>query len=147
MPTVQCYAEIYNLMGEKQLAKAYYDSARVLIETEIEKSPNESYLHSAVGIVYAGLGRRAEAVREGELAVDLLPISREAISGYLLARDLAKIYAMVGEYDEAIDQLEYLLSIPGNLSAQRLRLDPVWAPLKDHPRFQRLLAKYASVND
>lgn len=46
---------------------------------------------------------------------------------------------MVGEYDKGIDQLEYLLSVPGQISIPLLRLDPDWDPLRDHPRFKRLL--------
>ena len=53
--------------------------------------------------------------------------------------DLARIYVMVGEHDEAIDQLEYLLSIPGPLSIPLLQLDPAWDPLCDHPRFKKLV--------
>jgi hypothetical protein len=46
---------------------------------------------------------------------------------------------MVGEFDAAIDQLEFLLSIPGRMSVPLLRLDPAWEPLREHPRFKRLL--------
>ncbi len=56
--------------------------------------------------------------------------------------DLAHIYVMVGEYDAAIDQLEFLLARPGELSIPLLRLDPQWKPLWDHPRFQELVEKY-----
>ena len=56
--------------------------------------------------------------------------------------DLARIYTMVGEYDAAIDQLESLLAIPSNTTVPLLRLDPAWDPLREHPRFQALLAKY-----
>ena len=52
---------------------------------------------------------------------------------------LAKIYVMVGEYDAAIDQLEFLLSIPDDTSIPLFRLDPAWDPLRDHPRFKKLV--------
>jgi hypothetical protein len=48
---------------------------------------------------------------------------------------------MVGEADAAIDQLEYLMSIPAEFGAGALRLDPAWDPLRAHPRFQRLLER------
>jgi hypothetical protein len=60
--------------------------------------------------------------------------------------NLARIYTVVGEYEEAIDRLEYLLSVPGGgdfiwdfISVAQLRLDPQWNPLRDHKKFQRLL--------
>ena len=92
-----------------------------------------------LGIAYAGLGRNKDAVREGRLALELLPISRDAWRGIKRVKDLARIYVMVGEYDKAIDQLEVLLLRPGWMSIPLLRLDPAWDPLRDHPRFQKLL--------
>ncbi len=55
-------------------------------------------------------------------------------------RDLARIYTMVGEYDAAIDRLERLLAVPSNTAVPGLRIDPTWDPLRDHPRFQQLVA-------
>ena len=58
---------------------------------------------------------------------------------------LAAIYTEVGEYEKATERLEYLLTIPGDLSVNLLRIDPVWDPLRDHPRFQRLLDEYSGA--
>jgi serine/threonine-protein kinase len=69
----------------------------------------------------------------------LLPVSKNAIEGAILVGDLAQIYVMVTEYDSAIERLEYLFSIPSYTSVQLLRADPLYDPLRDHPRFQTLL--------
>jgi hypothetical protein len=53
--------------------------------------------------------------------------------------DLARIYVMVGEFDAAINQIEYLLSIPGELSIPLLQLDPIWDPLRYHPLYRKLI--------
>jgi len=143
IPTAEYVALVYELKGQVQMAQVYYDSARVLLEGKIKVSPKDSRFHSALGIAYAGLDRKEEAIEEGKLAVELLPISKDALNGYRRLRDLAIIYTMVDEYDVAIDQLDYLLSIPGTLSVGLLRLDPRWNPLRDHPRFQELLEKYS----
>ena len=66
----------------------------------------------------------------------MLPVSKEAMRGPSRVEDLARIYVMVGEHDAAIDQIEFLLSIPGPLSIPLLRLDPAWNPLRNHPRFK-----------
>jgi serine/threonine protein kinase/tetratricopeptide (TPR) repeat protein len=135
---IRC-ASIYGYMNENELAKKYYDEARSILESKIKQQPDDARFHSALGIAYAGLGRKQDAIREGKIGVNLLPITKEAMRGYRRVSDLARIYVMVGEFDLAIDQIEFLLSIPGELSIPLLRLDPVWAPLREHPRFKKLL--------
>ena len=94
-------------------------------------------------MVYAGLGRKEDAIRAGKKGVELLPSSKEAWRGAYRLEDLAVIYTKVGELDLAIDHLETLLSIPGDLSVNLIRLDPKWDPLRDHPRFIALLEKFS----
>lgn len=142
LPKVQLLATIYGLKNNKSFEKAYYDSARVIIESELEKLPVDARLHSALGLAFAGLGKKEDAIKEGKLAVELLPVTKEAWRGFQRELDLAKIYTMVGEYDLAIDKLEYLLSIPGELSVPYIKLDPVWRPLLNIPRFQKLSEQY-----
>ncbi len=69
-------------------------------------------------------------------------MSKEAYRGAYRVEDLARVYAMVGEYDAAIDQLESLLAVPSPMSVPWLRINPLWDALRDNPRFQALLAKY-----
>ena len=129
-------------MGNREREQAYYDSTRSMLETRIQQRPDDERYRSALGVAYAGLGRKTDAIREGELAVQLLPMSKEAWKGAYRAEDLARIYSMVGEYDAAIDQLEILLAVPSPTAVPMLRIDPAWEPLRDNPRFQALLAKY-----
>ncbi|UCF04540.1 MAG: protein kinase [bacterium] len=127
-----------------QEAVALLDSARVILERNIQgEGFNISYSYSMLGVVNALLGRREDAIHAGERAVELLPISKDVFDGTALAITLAEIYAIVGEFEAAIDQLEILLSIPAEISVQAIRLDPVWDPLRNNPRFQQLLEKYS----
>ncbi len=135
-------AWIYRLMGRHEQAIAYFDSARVEYENLITKDIDDYAAHENLGIAYAGLGRREDAIREGKLAVEILPLSRDAHIGTIRILTLARIYAMLGEYDAAIDQLELLLSIPSEVTVPLLRIDPQWDPLREHPRFQALVEKY-----
>ena len=135
-------AEIYGLSNNRKSELAYYDSARVLLESKLKEFPNDARMHSSLGITYAGLGEKDKAIKEGKRGVELLPISKEAWNGYYREMDLAKIYTMVGEYDLAIDKLDYLLSIPGELSVPYIKIDPVWKPLFNNTRFQKVLEKY-----
>jgi len=139
IPNAQRYALIYRYMNKNELAKKYYDEALSFLETKIREQPEDARFHSALGIAYAGLGRKEDAIREGELGVELLPVAKEAMRGQWRVEALAKIYVMVGEFDAAIDQLEFLLSRPAWMSISLLRLDPAWDPLRDHPRFKKLL--------
>ncbi len=132
--------------GQEQQALLFFDSARVILEREIEhlRGPMEStayysYVASALAETYAALGRKEEAIRLAKEAVDHLPASRDAVDGAEFVRLLAETYATVGEPDKAIDQLEYLLSVPSSVSVSLLNVDPVWDPLRGNPRFERLI--------
>jgi len=138
IPVAMQYASIYGYM-KNDLAKKYYDEGLKIVEAKIRQEPDDARLHSALGIACAGLGRKQDAIREGKLAVGLLPVSKDAMRGICRVGDLARIYVMVGEFDLAINQIESLLSIPSELSIDLLRLDPAWNPLRRHARFQKLL--------
>ena len=142
-PQFLLYARIYNLMNKPELAYAYYDSTRIFLESKLIDYPEDSRLHSSLGIAYAGLGQKEKAINAGKKAVELLPISKEAWRGVYRAGDLAQIYVMVGEYEAALKQIELLLSIPGHLSTKLLQLDPIWKPLWNHPEFKRLIEIYS----
>jgi len=141
IPRAQLYAQVYGLMQRHDLERAYSDSARAFLVSKLRRQPDDPRLHSALGIAYAGMRRTHDAILEGRKAVGLLPIGRESYRGYSLEWDLAQIYTMVGEYDDAIAQLEHLLSIPGHLTVPWLRIDPTWDHLRADARFQKLLSE------
>jgi serine/threonine-protein kinase len=132
--------------GNDDEARAFYDSARVVFEARVLEGPEAFAPRNALGLAYAGLGRSEDAIREGELAVRLLPLSRDAMTGTNRIRDLARIYVMVGDHEAALDQLEQLLSIPSEFSANLLRVDPFWDPLRSDPRFELMLDMYDRSN-
>ncbi|TFB11476.1 tetratricopeptide repeat protein [Candidatus Marinimicrobia bacterium MT.SAG.3] len=136
----QMKAKMHGFLNNSGLEKTYYDSALTVYKNMIATDPDDNRLYSSLGLVYAGLNRKKDAIREGKKGVELLPISKEAWRGAYRLEDLAVIYAKVGEYDLAIDEIELLLSIPGDLSVNILRLDPKWDPLREHQRFIKLIA-------
>jgi TolB-like protein len=127
-------------MGDNEAAAAAYDSARVELEARLAETPDEPRYRSSLGIALAGLGMDEEAIREGREGLRLMPPEKEAWRGGFRVIDLARIYAMTGRIDEAIEQLEYVMSIPADLSVWDLRLDPTWDPLRGNPRFEALAA-------
>jgi TolB-like protein/Flp pilus assembly protein TadD len=133
--------DVYRLMGRADEARASYQAARAVLEKLLEERPKDYRVRGSLARANAGLGRRAEAIDDAQAAVKLLPVSKDAHDGVIPLEALAVVHAMLGEHDAAIDQLEYLLSIPSWWSAWDLRLDPRWDPLRDHPRFMKLVGE------
>jgi TolB-like protein/Flp pilus assembly protein TadD len=135
------YSMIYQAMNNQPLMKKHAEEARIALEKDLREHPEDSRIHTSLGLAYAYLGRKDEAIREGKRAVNLYPLSKDAYGAPHYVNSLAMIYTVVGEYEEAINQLEYLMSIPSGdiVSIPVLRLDPMWDSLRQHQRFKRLL--------
>lgn len=127
--------------GHSDSARAWYDSARAYLEGR-PAGIGPEYRSSALAVAYAKLGRTADARREAMLAVDRVPVSADAFEGPWFAAALAEVLALVGDHEAALDQLETLFSTPCPISPRLLEADPVWEPLRDHPRYRRLVATY-----
>jgi serine/threonine-protein kinase len=132
-------AGTYALQGDGRRARAYADSARAEYERQMRANPDDGQIHVLRGVALAHLGRKSEAIREGKRGVVLESDMRNAFSGPYMRHQLARIYILVGEPDQAIDELEALLRIPYFLSPGWLRIDPTFDPIRKHPRFQRLV--------
>jgi TolB-like protein/Flp pilus assembly protein TadD/predicted Ser/Thr protein kinase len=141
------FASVYHAMKEWSLMKMGAESARISLEKAARENPGDPRIHASLGLAYAYLGRKAEAVQEGSHAVELHPVSKDAAFGPCYILNLARIYAVIGEYEEAIDQLEHFLSVPSAeflwqlASVPSLRLDAQWDLMREHPKFQNLLQK------
>jgi tetratricopeptide (TPR) repeat protein len=133
--------EVYELRGDHQRARAYADSARVVSLRQLKEAPDDPQRRVILGLQLAYLGRKAEAIAEGQRALAISPIERDHTNGPYYQQLMARIYLMTGEPDKAMDLLEPLLRMPYFLSAGWLRIDPTWAALRDNPRFQRLVAQ------
>ena len=117
--------------------------ARKEVQALIDTQPQFAAALSLLGLIDAGLGRKPEAIAEGERACQLLPVSRDAVDGAVLAINLAQIYAWTGEIDRALNQIATVERAPNTLTYGLLRLQPVWDPLRSDPRFEKLVAALA----
>ncbi len=135
-------AQLYDLMSRPEQAADAYEKARVFLENELREQPNDFRLHAALGITYAGLGKKTEAVRAWERSVDVLPLSRDALIVRHRITDCALIHTMVGDHDTALDWIEELLSKPTGYSVKDIEMDPRWDPLRNHPRYQKIIDKF-----
>ena len=131
--------QLYHLRGDRGRTAIYADSARIAFAEQSRATPEDPQRHALLGVALAYLGRKTEAVREGQRAVDLRPISRDGTAGPYFQLQLARIYLLLGEPEKALDQLEPLLRIPYYLSPGWLRIDPTFDPLRNNPRFRKLV--------
>jgi tetratricopeptide (TPR) repeat protein len=132
-------AQTYWLRQDPARARVYADSARLAFDEQLRATPDDAQRHVLRGLALAYLGRKAEAIADGERGVALLPVSRDAFSGAYNQHQLARIYLLMGEPEKALDRLEPLLKMPYYLSPDWLKIDPTFAPLRGHPRFERLV--------
>jgi len=121
-------------------------NAREILEHEREISPGDPAIHSALGWAYALVGEKKAAVESGERAVELLPVTADAMAGHSFLVRLAKIYAWVGEPYRAVKTIEKALRTPGWISVATLNLDPEWDPIREDPRFQELLRIHSAAD-
>jgi TolB-like protein/DNA-binding SARP family transcriptional activator len=134
-------ALVHQRRHQPALARASFDSARVVLQDRVRRHPDEDpFYHAMLGLALAGLEHGDDAVREGERAVALLPYPAGGSESTLMPANLARIHVLLGDREKAIDVLIGVFSRPGPLSAAWLRVDPFWDPLRSSPRFPRLLA-------
>ena len=133
-------AQTYWVRGDRARARIYADSGRIAVEQQLAATPDNAQQRVFLGLMLAYLGRKADAIREGERAVAAIPISKDGYTGPYMQHQLVRIYILVGEREKALDRLEPLLRIPYHLSPGWLRIDPEFAPLKGNPRFEKLIA-------
>jgi tetratricopeptide (TPR) repeat protein len=138
-------AELYWLAGDTDRARHYADSARGAFDLQLRATPDDGPGHLHRGLALAYLGQRSAAVREGERGLALSQATGDGYVAIPYARHvLARIYVAVDDRAHAFDQLDELLAKPYFISAAWLKIDPTWAPLRDDPRFERLLAQPAT---
>ncbi|MGD8320913.1 MAG: protein kinase [Gemmatimonadota bacterium] len=133
------FMQTYWHRGNREKARAYADTARMAFEAQLESAPDDPQLHVLLGLALAYMGKKDEAIAEGERGVALAPITRDASNGAYFQHQLVRIYLMVGEPEKALDRLEPLLRMPYYLSPGWLRIDPAFASLKGNPRFEKLI--------
>jgi TolB-like protein/class 3 adenylate cyclase/Tfp pilus assembly protein PilF len=129
--------------GDSAKAQSAFVAARSEVEKLLTEQPDFAVAISLLGVIDAGLGRKEQALREGRHACELLPISKDAISGMALAINMAQIYAWTGEKDRAIEQIAALERGPNELSYGLLKLHPYWDSLRGDPRFEKIVASLA----
>ena len=143
-PNGWCKGLAARLRGDEPAARAAFTKAREELEQIVRNQPDYAAALCALGVVDAALGNKKEAIREGQRAVELMPVSKSALEGPMLIQYLAVIYAWTGENDHAIERLAEVAKLPGShVTYGHLRLNPIWDPLRGDPRFDKIIASLA----
>ena len=126
--------------GDNEAAQAAFASAQEIVEADLARTPDDAKVVAMAGLVHAMRGQHEKAMAAGRRAVELLPIAKDAYDGPLIAMKLAAIYAAAAETDRAIELLSELRALPNGPTSGTLRIEPEWEPLRQDPRFEKLLA-------
>ena len=135
-------AESYRLRAQPVRARAYSDSLLAALLNIYEERALDPNLNWYIGYGHASLGRSAEAIRYANQAVSLLSASGNALRTAFIQPNVILVYALAGDHDAAIGQMEYLLSVPSGISVQYLRVEEYPMSLREFPRFQELLDRH-----
>ncbi len=131
--------QVYRLIPDPDKARTSYEQALDIAQRAIAEGPNDAARYALLGLIYAGLGQKAEAIAAGNRALELLPEAKDALDGPIFVVSMARIYAITGESEKAIDLLAHSLQTPSGTTVHELRLDPTWDVLRSNPRFQALV--------
>ncbi len=128
-------------------AQQEFEAARPILEQVVMKSPQDGIRHAQLGFLYALMGRKDDALREGQRGEELTSISKDIINRGTVEGFLALIYARNGDGDHAIHLIEHLLTMPfavdycdASITLSDLRQRWEWDPLRKDLRFQKILA-------
>jgi TolB-like protein/Tfp pilus assembly protein PilF len=124
-------------------AQAAFMEARAEVEKIVRAQPNNANPVSILALIDAQLGEKEKAIREARTACDMIPISKDAFNGVELITNLATVYAVTGEKDLALEQLEIVTKLPAGPNYGQLRLGPEWDSLRTDPRFEKIVASLA----
>jgi TolB-like protein/Tfp pilus assembly protein PilF len=124
-------------------AHSAFTAAHAEVEKIVRAQPESVGSLTVLALIDAELGNKEKAIQEGRTACDMLPLAKDAMVGVILINNLARIYALTGEKDLALKQLDIGSKRPYGPSYGQLRLDPEWDSLRGDPRFEKIVASLA----
>ena len=142
-PHAWCEGLLAKMRRDALGAHSAFTAARAEAEKIVRAQPGYETPLSVLALIDAELGEKEKATQEGRAACDILPIAKDALRGVQLITNLARIYALTGEKDLALEQLDVVSKLPSGPTYGQLRLDPEWDRLRSDPRFGKIVASLA----
>jgi len=136
-------AMVARAKGDSARATAAFRECREILAQRLIVKPEHARTIAVLAQVDAGLGQKDLAIREAQHAIDLMPISKDIYDGALVLEGLAQVYTWSGERDRAIELVQKLVTMPGYINYGRLKLHPLWSPLRGDPRFEKIVNSLA----
>ena len=136
-------AQIARAKGDSARATAAFTAARTILEQRLAVKPEHARTLAVLAQVDAGLGRKDLAIQEAQHAVDLMPLSKDVYDGALVLEGLTQVYTWTNEPDRAIQLLQKLAAMPSYVNYARIKLYPMWNPLRSDPRFRKIVNSLA----
>ena len=129
--------------GDPARATAAFRECRDILAQRLVVKPEHARTIAVLAQADASLGQKDLAIQEAQHAIDLMPVSRDIYDGALVLEGLAQVYTWTGDRDRAIGLVEKLVSMPGYTNYARLKMHPLWAPLRGDPRFEKIVNSLA----
>jgi tetratricopeptide (TPR) repeat protein len=131
--------------GATEDARNAFEETRRMALASLEKRPDNAEALTELAVADAALGRKDEARDEARRAVEILPITKDAVAGPMVAAMRAEVFAWVGDREAALNLLNELVEVPFGPSYGDLKLDPTWNDLRGDRRFDEIVARSASL--
>jgi serine/threonine-protein kinase len=142
-PLGWCEGVVARARGDGESARPAFTAARAEVEKIIQDQHDNAPALCVLAVIDAALGNKKAANREAKRAAELLPVTKDSVDGARVIKYLALTYALTGKKDAALTELAGAAKIPGYLNYGELRLDPIWDPIRDDPRFDKIVASLA----
>ncbi len=144
-PVTLLRAPMLRDIGDHAGSRESYEAARAMLVESVAAHPEEPSIRIALSLAYAGLGRRAEAIREARQAIAIAPLVTDNVRATAAMGGAIEVFAQLGEHDAALELLELLLAIPAGreVSVPLLKIDPMFDPLRGDPRFGAMMERFS----
>ncbi len=132
-------AEVLSYLGDSILSYSYYDSAYQILEIWLKENPDDASFQSMLGVAYAGKGNYGKALELSRMAMDSHPIEKDALSGAMWRHNYLLTMMMTENYEQALNEIDYLISIPSEITKNYLKYHPIFDPLRKNSVFIQIL--------